>query len=436
MTQKSKYGILGAGPSGLSLSHFLDSSTIILEKESYPGGHASSFFIDGFPFDYGPHLLFSKNERILSYIVDSLGNNVQRKRRNSKILFKDKLIKYPFENNLSALSPEDNYECLRDYCFNPHKNRFSPPQNMKEWLLTIFGEGICEKYLFPYNEKVWNIPVDRLSMMWADRIPVPSSEDILKSSLGIETEGFLSQLNYYYPMRGGFQAICDKWAEDCNVHYGTMVKKIEKLENVFYVITNMGDYEFENLISTIPIQELHTILNIKTPPEIQSSLSKLITHSLILVSLGIKGEDPNKYTAIYLPEDHFTVNRISFPSTFSSLNAPDGHYSIQAEITCRPNSTFCNAYNDWLLDLVKAELRACKILSSTSDIVVADVRRRSPSYVVCDTNYYKNVWNVRNWFQSIGIHLLGRFSYFEYINIDAAVLRAEILAEQLKKEVI
>ena len=36
---------------------------------------------------------------------------------------------------------------------------------MKEWFLKHFGEGICNKYLFPYNKKVWNINVQDLSEM-------------------------------------------------------------------------------------------------------------------------------------------------------------------------------------------------------------------------------------------------------------------------------
>ena len=39
-------------------------------------------------------------------------------------------------------------------------------------------------------------------------------------------------------------------------------------------------------------------------------------------------------------------------------------------------------------------------------------------------NYEKNTKIIRNFFASQKIHLLGRFSYFEYINIDAAVDRA------------
>ena len=39
---------------------------------------------------------------------------------------------YPFENNLAALPLSDNYACIHDFVFNPYKEQFPTPKNMKE----------------------------------------------------------------------------------------------------------------------------------------------------------------------------------------------------------------------------------------------------------------------------------------------------------------
>jgi len=75
--------VLGAGPSGLSYSLFCPDTVHIIEQNDVPGGHASSYEISGFTFDYGPHILFSRDKEILQFIVDGLGENVELCKRNN-----------------------------------------------------------------------------------------------------------------------------------------------------------------------------------------------------------------------------------------------------------------------------------------------------------------------------------------------------------------
>ena len=133
------YGILGAGPAGLSMSMFLEGSSEVLEADDHPGGHAASFFEQGFTFDFGPHIMFSKNKPVLQFMVDSLEGNVHECRRKNVVSFRNRLVKYPFENALSSLPLEDNLACLKGYVYNPYKERFPNPANLREWLLATFG---------------------------------------------------------------------------------------------------------------------------------------------------------------------------------------------------------------------------------------------------------------------------------------------------------
>ena len=45
--------------------------------------------------------------------------------------------------------------------------------------------------------------------------------------------------------------------------------------------------------------------------------------------------------------------------------------------------------------------------------------------------YERNTKIVREWFPKQGIHLVGRFSYFEYINVDMVIARSMKVAEKL-----
>ena len=152
---------------------------------------------------------------------------------------------------------------------------------------------------------------------------------------------------------------------------------------------------------------------------------------MFVVSLGIKGIDLNKYSAIYFPEAEFLVNRISFPSTLSPNNVPKGHYSIQAEITCRNRSSIWKSSDNEILKHTIQGLVKSNIISKVKDIVYVNVRRHPYAYVVYDTHYEKNVGIIRDWFPRQGIHLVGRFSYFEYINIDGVIKTALKIASMI-----
>jgi protoporphyrinogen oxidase len=64
----NKIAILGAGAAGIGAAHLLNKEGVpaeIFERCNYIGGHTASFIHeDGWVFDHGPHISFTKNPRI------------------------------------------------------------------------------------------------------------------------------------------------------------------------------------------------------------------------------------------------------------------------------------------------------------------------------------------------------------------------------------
>jgi protoporphyrinogen oxidase len=430
-----KIGIIGAGPCGLCLGLFLQHDTDVVEAETRPGGTAGSFTTEGYTFDNGPHIMFSKRDEILAFMVGSLGDNVHRCRRKNRIAHSGTLVKYPFENDLAALPLQTAYECVRDYFINPWRDRHPSPSNLREWFLHTFGEAMCEAYFFPYNEKVWNVPVDRLSMLWADRIPQPPPADVLKSAMGISTEGYVHQLFYHYPLRGGYRALSEAWAQQVAPRYGFEVDRIDRCGDGRLVIASGGDERtYDRLVSTIPLERLAQLCAFEVPDRVREAIAALTVNPLVIVSLGIRGVDEEQMTAVYFPDADYKVNRISFPATFSPFNAPEGHYSIQAEITCRRDDLAWSWDDQAAVTHVAEGLVTSGVLGRDAEIAFSHVHRLEYAYVVYEQGYEDHARVVREWFPAQGIDLCGRFGYFEYVNVDGVVARALELASALNGE--
>lgn len=428
-------GILGGGLTGLTLGSLLPESEV-LERGEIVGGLCRSRTTNGFTYDIGgSHVLFSRNKNTMRYMEEALGNNIERRVRNTKIFFKGKYLKYPFENGLSDLSPEDNFECLTGYIqsyYARHMNESPRPQNFEEWMYYRFGKGITEKYLLPYNEKIWKIRAREMSLKWIEgRIPDPPIEDVIKSSLGIRTEGYVHQLNFLYPRTGGIQALTDKIAEKCSsVRTNCEVKRISKERNEFLVQLSESEMSYSKLVSTIPLPSLIKCLD-NVPEEVERAAGELKYNSLISIILGMSVPKTKDYSWVYFPGETGLFHRVSFPSNYSPEVAPEGNCSVLAEITCHQGDRVWNMSDAELVEDTVKGLDELEVIRK-DDVVFSDLTRMTPAYVIYDVEYDRNIKIVKDFIRQQGIEICGRFGEFEYLNMDACIERAMSLADDIK----
>ena len=428
MKSKKETAILGGGLAGLSTAYFMKDNYVVLEENEELGGLCRSFKKDGFVYDIGGHILFSKNKKILSEIVSWLSTNVQRKYRRNQIWYKDRFVKYPFENGLYSLDKKEIYDCLIGYLINENKE----PENLKEWCKYTFGNGIAEKYLIPYNEKIWKHNLKDMSTHWVERIPKPPMRDIIKSAIGIKTEGYRHQLYFHYPKTGGINSLINSLANKVEkIEKGFKVTKISKKNNKWKVSNGSKTKEFDRIISTIPVFDLINCLD-GVPAEIKGTLKKLNYNSLILVMIGIKNETLNNKTAIYIADRKILPHRVCFMKYFSDNNASKGRSHLIAEITVKPNSDLLKTDNSALVEKVSSQLESiCRF--SKNEIISTDVQRIKYAYIVYDKDYLKNTDIVFSYLNDLGIYCTGRFGTFQYINMDTCVEMSKKLVQSLNE---
>jgi protoporphyrinogen oxidase len=425
--------IIGAGASGLSLALLLDGDVTLFEATDRAAGHCAATIRDGWTYDRGPHIMFSRNREVLDFMVRTLGDNVHRSRRNNVVSIAGTFARYPLENDLAALPEDLRNRCLLDYLFNEHAHLAEAPANLHEWFLGVFGTSLTDVYLKPYNEKVWNVPLAELSMTWAERIPRPPAEDVVKGALGIRTEGYTHQLYFHYPSVGGYQAITEAWAALLRpdvLRLETPVTGLRPAGSGVEVVTADGAERFDRVVCTAPMPHLLAMVG-DVPDPVRQAVDALQVNPTVVVTLGFRGVDEHQFTAAYFADEEYLVNRVSFPCVFSPNNGPAGHYSAQAEITAPPGAEVLGWSDGDLVTHVLDGLIERGVVPAGHPCVFRDVQRFEHAYVVYTVGYERRQRTVLDWAESLGIHPHGRFGGFEYLNVDGCVLRSLDLATRL-----
>jgi protoporphyrinogen oxidase len=421
-------GVLGGGLVGLVVAGHAAPECEVLEADDVVGGHCRSLVRDGYSFDLGgPHILFSRNQEILDYIFATLGDNLHIGHRANKIWFGGRYVKYPFENGLYDLAPEDRFDCLYHYL----RNDYPPPRNFKEWIYHTFGKGIAEKYMVPYNEKIWKVASDQMAIDWVEgRVPKPPLEDVIKSAVGVETEGYTHQLTFGYPREGGIEAVVRGFAARCrNVVTGFPVRRVWREGAAWCVSDGRQTRRYDRLVSTIPVQALIEGLP-DVPAEIRRLTAELRFNSLAVVMLGVRCDRPLPFTAVYVADPDIVFHRLSFPLSFTPNGAPAGHMAVTAEITWDPRGVDPPPSDEALIARVLDGLARMGI--ATPDAVsFRAVHRTRYAYVVRTIGYAERLKPVLDYIAGLGIVSVGRNAEFEYINMDEAVRRGLAAARAL-----
>jgi protoporphyrinogen oxidase len=359
-----------------------------------------------------------------------LGDNINHNRRYVTILYKGRFVKYPFENDLAALDPQDRYDCLIGYL---KVQPGGPPQNLEEWAYQTFGEGISDKYFLPYNRKIWNLEPRDIGLEFVARIPKPPMEDVVRSALGISTEGYTHQLNFRYPRKGGFQALADALVKDpSRVICNAPVERIRRDGRGWKVRAGGQDRRYDEVVIAFPIHDAVKCLD-DPPPELLATVEALRYNSMRVTMVAVNNESLLDRNAVYVPDPEVLPNRICYMGSFSRENIRPGMSSLIAEVTMRPDDPLTrmplDAYTDRILD----DLQKLDLIKK-SDVIATETLPVKYAYPVYDLHYTENVTKMRAWFASQGLHLLGRFAEFEYINSDECIHRAMQLAQRLHEK--
>jgi len=419
-----KLGILGGGLSAISTAYYAQENEyidkiILLEKAEAPGGLCRSIKKDGYTYDIGPHILFSKDKEMLQLMLDVLPKTNSLKRSN-QIIYKGRYIQYPFENDLSKLPKEDLDYCITQFKNNPYENYAAA--NMLQFFLKTFGEGITNTYLRPYNEKIWKYDPSFMDTQMVDRIPKPTDEEIMRSASGETVDGYVHQLYFSFPSEGGIEAVVQgfihRLRDKCDIRCNQNITAINKVQGKYEIVTNEEVIVVDKVVSTIPIQELSKVYDL--PDEVQACVEDLKYNSIIIAFVKTKEDLSGNNFTFTIPEKDIIFHRIS-KMDFLGENYKSGSATYMVEVTYRSGDYIDKLTDEQLEQRIVDGLKKIDFAKEKEDVTFINITRHQYAYVIYDLNHKLHMRVIREYFNNEGIILNGRFGNFEYWNMDRII---------------
>lgn len=423
--------LIGAGPSCLAYAAQSKSTCIILEKESRPGGLCRSVTVDGGVFDLGGHSFHTPHNEVFEMVQSALGGGVFLQKRQATVFTHGKLIPYPFQKFFDQIpNSEVVDDCQRGLDARPAPSSVEPG-NFEEFIIQKFGQGIADHFMLPYNRKLWARDIKMVSCEWTgQRVAEPkgtANEEKFRTTGGGEDRRPLQpDSTVGYPSHGGFEEIFISMAQKAGqIEYGADVTRIDpELKTV--LCANGSVYPYERLISSMPLPDFLARINGVPEHLIQLAL-ELECMSLRVEFLLVGRRLETEVQRIYCADPDIPPHKIALNHNSSdSLRAVDRH-AIMAEVSVSPHKL---VNPDEIAPKTIELLVKLGLLKSPDDIIWTGHEDIHYGYPVYTHRRPAIVAEIKTWLARYGIHTIGRFGEWEYINSDKCVLKGIQLAKE------
>ena len=422
-----KLTILGAGLAGLSCAYHFPKKSLIYEAKSFLGGTASSMDWEGFTYDYGPHVSFTKDE----YIKNLFDNAVDGEFLTNNVLnanyFKGQWVRHPAISNLVDFPLEINRDALISF-LETRNFEENNPSDYRDWCELGQGRFFAENFTHPYTRKFWTVEPEELIYEWAgERVARPSLKRVVDGALGLQQDSGYYYTEFRYPKIGGYSAYCNFWKNSqdrIDLQFDHKVTQID-LKNRVLSFTDKPNARFDDvLISSLPLPEFVALVP-DAPEEVRLAANQLRCTSIALINIALDEPARVPYHWFYIYDEKVLAPRVTVYSNLSEFNAPEGCTSLQAEV---PFSNSRPLPTENVVRQVVEELASCGILDSTKVLNAWQVNLKY-GYVLYDPNREQSVATIHTWMRKNEIEPVGRFGLWQYLWSDQAVKSGKTLIE-------
>tara|TARA_B110000027_G_C16117379_1_gene300879 strand:+ start:941 stop:2191 length:1251 start_codon:yes stop_codon:yes gene_type:complete len=407
--------IIGGGISGLSYALFNQNKSLIIERESELGGYCRSIKRNGFVWDFSGHFFHFRNKDVKKIMLSHIKGKVLDVQKKTSIYYNTKLIDFPFQANIHQLPADEFLKCLVDL-FEEDSNK-KKINSFKDFIINKYGQSICDKFLIPYNEKLYATDLNNLDWKAMGRFfPSVSKENIVRS-FGRKKVSSYNDV-FTYPKEGAEAYVQSIVSQVKNTSYkmNTAVTKINTKKKIVYL--NSGEkINYNNLITSTPLPKLLELCNIKF------NKKNFTANKVCVFNIGFDKKSTHNDHWIYFPSKKISFYRVGFYDNIFNSNK----MSLYVEIGVPENKIIDSKM---LYKKIIHDLKTVDIISNQK-VVDFEYLEMNPAYVHITKKSEKQKKKFQKQLEKNNIYSIGRYGDWKYCSIEDNILQSKDLNRKL-----
>jgi protoporphyrinogen oxidase len=424
--------IIGTGMAGYGAAHRLQEAGIratLFDQRSHFGGHTSSYrFGSKYTFDEGPHVSFTKHERLRTLFAANVDQKYETLSTRVNNYWRGHWIKHPAQINLHGLPIDLVVAIIKDFVAAKQQPP-SPPDNYEQWLRASFGNTFAETFPMQYTLKYHTTDARNMSLDWiGPRLYQADLDEIVRGALSPASPDVHYIDGFRYPSQGGFVSYLRSFMAQAELHLNHSLDYIDPVCRQV-AFRNGVVVSYETLISSVPLPELIPAIR-GTPQDVLEAARRLACSEAVIVNLVVDRPDLIDAHWSYIYDQDVFFTRLSTPHLQSRHNVPPGCGSIQAECYYSKKYRPLDRTPDECIAPVIHDLQRIGVLRESDAILFRHVMHIPYANVIFDLERAEALKLVHSYLDDLEIAYCGRYGDWAYIWTDESFISGEKAAEK------
>ena len=413
--EKVRTVIVGAGVTGLATAAALHErgarDYLVLEADAEIGGYCKTIKREGFVWDYSGHFFHFKHPDIEAWLRERMGGQrVREVEKRSFIDFAGTLVDFPFQKNIHQLPRQDFIDCLYDLYFRDER---PADDSFAAMLYARFGRSIADKFLIPYNEKLYATDLGALDRDAMGRFfPHADVADIIRNMKVADNASY--NATFTYPEGGAIEYVraLASAVEPSKIALSEPLVALDLEAKV--VRTARREVAFERLVSSAPFNRLlgHA--------RVAHDDAAFSWNKVLVFNLGFDRKGRRDVHWIYYPARDVAFYRVGF---YDNIFDAD-RLSLYVEVGFARDAT------------VDVEATRARVLADLVKVGVVDAAHRlvaehhvvmDPAYVHITKRSIEQHARLSTDLRARGVYSIGRYGGWTYCSIEDNIVEARAL---------